>query len=38
MGEAAKDGAAREAKEELNAEVDVGELLAIYSLPHISQM
>lgn len=38
MGESAEEGAAREAREELNAEVVVGDLLAVYSLPHINLM
>lgn len=33
-----EEGAAREAREELNADIHVGELLALYSLPHIGQM
>ena len=38
MGESTEEGAAREAREELNADVLVGDLLAVYSLPHISIM
>lgn len=38
MGETAEQGAAREAREELNAEIDVRGLLAVYSLPHIGHM
>lgn len=38
MCETAEEGAAREAKEELNAEVDVEGLMAVYCLPHIGQM
>ncbi|CAM9139923.1 unnamed protein product [Ascophyllum nodosum] len=38
MGETGEEGAAREAREELNADVRVGRLLAVYSLPHIGQM
>lgn len=38
LGETGEEGAAREAREEMNADVDVGGLLAVYSLPHIGQM
>lgn len=38
MDETAEQGAAREAREELNANVIIGPLLAVYSLPHIGQM
>lgn len=38
MGETAEEGAAREAREELNADILVGSLLAVYSLPHIGQV
>lgn len=38
IGETGEEGAAREAREEINAEIDVGDLLAVYALPHISQM
>ncbi len=37
-GETAAEGAAREALEEANARVQVGELYTFYSLPHISQL
>ncbi|CAM9801826.1 unnamed protein product, partial [Hapterophycus canaliculatus] len=37
-GETGEQGAAREAKEEVNADVAVGGLLAVYSLPHIDQV
>lgn len=38
MGETGEEGAGREAQEELHANVLVGPLLAVYSLPHIGQM
>ena len=38
MGESAEEGAVREAREELNADVQLGDLLAVYSLPHINIM
>ena len=38
IGETVEEGAAREAREEINAEIEVGDLLAVYSLPHIGQM
>ena len=37
-GETAAQGAAREALEEANARVDVGELYTLFSVPHISQV
>ncbi|MBK7660102.1 MAG: NUDIX hydrolase [Betaproteobacteria bacterium] len=37
-GETAAEGAAREALEQANARVQVGELYTFYSLPHISQL
>lgn len=37
IGETGEEGAAREAREEMNAEIDVGGLLAVYCLPHIGQ-
>lgn len=37
MGETGEEGAAREAREEMNAEIDVRGLLAVYCLPHIGQ-
>ena len=36
--ETAEEGAAREALEEANARVQIGELYTLYSLPHISQV
>lgn len=38
LGESAEDGAAREAYEEACAELEVLDLLAVYSLRHISQL
>jgi ADP-ribose pyrophosphatase YjhB (NUDIX family) len=38
LGETTQDGAAREVWEEASARVRVGALLAIYNLPHISQV
>jgi ADP-ribose pyrophosphatase YjhB (NUDIX family) len=37
-GETAAEGAAREAVEEANAIVEIGDLYTVYSLPHISQV
>jgi ADP-ribose pyrophosphatase YjhB (NUDIX family) len=37
-GETAMEGAARETLEEANARVEVGELYAMYNLPHIDQV
>lgn len=37
-GETAAQGAAREALEEANARVDVGDLYTLFSVPHISQV
>ena len=37
-GETAGQGAAREAIEEANAIVEIGDLYTVYSLPHISQI
>ena len=37
-GESPQDGAAREALEEANARVQIGDLYTFYSLPHISQL
>jgi ADP-ribose pyrophosphatase YjhB (NUDIX family) len=37
-GETAAQGAAREALEEANARVEVGELYTLFSVPHISQV
>jgi ADP-ribose pyrophosphatase YjhB (NUDIX family) len=36
--ETTQEGAAREALEEANARVEIGELYTLYSLPHISQV
>lgn len=36
--ESAQEGAAREALEEANAKVEIGDLYTLYSLPHISQV
>ena len=36
--ESVQEGAAREALEEANARVEIGELYTLYSLPHISQV
>src|SRR4051812_5296680 len=36
--ESTQEGAAREALEEANARVEIGELYTLYSLPHISQV
>ena len=38
MGEHPEEGAAREAWEEARAELEIGPLLAVYSLRHISQL
>lgn len=38
LGETVEEGAVREAREELNVDIHVGQLLALYSLPHIGQM
>lgn len=38
MGETMSEGAKREALEEANAHVDIGDLYALYSVPHISQV
>ena len=37
-GETAAQGAAREALEEANARVEIGELYTLFSVPHISQV
>lgn len=37
-GETAEEGAAREAVEEANAQIEVDSLLAVYSVPRISQV
>ncbi|HEX5463468.1 MAG TPA: NUDIX hydrolase [Burkholderiales bacterium] len=37
-GETTAQGAARETLEEANARVDVGQLYALYNIPHISQV
>lgn len=37
-GESAEHGALREAREEANAELEVEQLLAVYSIPRISQV
>jgi ADP-ribose pyrophosphatase YjhB (NUDIX family) len=37
-GESSEEGACREAREEALAEVDVDALLAVYDIPHISQI
>jgi ADP-ribose pyrophosphatase YjhB (NUDIX family) len=37
-GETTMEGAARETLEEANARIDVGELYALYNLPHIDQV
>jgi ADP-ribose pyrophosphatase YjhB (NUDIX family) len=37
-GETAAQGAAREALEEANARIEVGELYTLFSVPHISQV
>ncbi|MDF1608184.1 NUDIX hydrolase [Hoeflea sp. YIM 152468] len=38
LGETPEDGARREAREEALANLKLGELLAIYSVPHLSQV
>ena len=38
MGETASDGAARETREEANAEVEIEGLYTVFNLPHISQI
>jgi ADP-ribose pyrophosphatase YjhB (NUDIX family) len=38
MGERPQEGAAREAWEEARAKLEIVDLLAVYSLPHISQL
>jgi ADP-ribose pyrophosphatase YjhB (NUDIX family) len=38
LNETSAQGAAREALEESQAEVDVGDLLAVISIPHVSQI
>lgn len=38
MGESTEEGAAREAQEEAGADVAIDRLLAVYSLPHVSQV
>ncbi len=38
LNETAEDGAAREAREEACAEIDIDRLLAVYSIPRISQV
>lgn len=38
LGESLPDAARREAREEANIEVRIGELYTLYSLPHISQV
>ncbi|MBE1237772.1 NUDIX hydrolase [Phaeovibrio sulfidiphilus] len=38
MNETTREGAAREVREEAGAHVEVEDLLAVYSLPHISQV
>ncbi len=38
QGESVEDGAMREAREEACAELDLGPLLAVYSIPRISQV
>lgn len=37
-GETTTQAAARETREEANAEVEIGELYSLYSLPHINQV
>lgn len=37
-GESVEEGAAREAMEEANAEIEIDRLLAVYSVPRISQV
>lgn len=38
MGETMSEGAKREAFEEANAQVEIGDLYSLYSVPHISQV
>ncbi len=38
LGETAPEAAMREAREEANAEIDINHLLAVYSVPRISQV
>ncbi|MBI1260395.1 MAG: NUDIX domain-containing protein [Rhizobiales bacterium] len=38
LGESVEDGARREAREEANAEIDLIDLLAVYSIPRIAQV
>jgi ADP-ribose pyrophosphatase YjhB (NUDIX family) len=38
LGETMSEGARREALEEANARVEIGDLYALYSVPHISQV
>jgi len=38
LGETMSEGARREALEEANARVEIGDLYALYSVPHISQI
>ena len=38
LGETPAEGAAREAFEEANAEIDVGDLIGVYSIRHIGQV
>jgi len=38
LGETMAEGARREALEEANADVEIGDLYALYSVPHISQV
>lgn len=38
MGETAPDGAARETREEANADVEIEGLYTVFNLPHISQI
>lgn len=38
IGETAEDGARREAREEACADIDIDRLLAVYSIPRISQV
>ena len=38
MGESPEEGAAREAVEEANADVEVGDLIGVYTIRHIGQV
>jgi ADP-ribose pyrophosphatase YjhB (NUDIX family) len=38
LGESAEEGARREAREEAGAEIEIDRLLAVYSIPRISQI